>query len=395
MRIYLNNNVFDESLERIRWLFDEFDNVVVSTSGGKDSAVILNLSLIVAEEKNRLPLKVMFLDQEAEWQATIDYMRIIMKDDRVEPVWIQSPFKIFNTTSIKEPWLYCWEEGGQWLREKEDISIHDNNFNTDRFAKMFPAIMEWLFPDQSACFIAGVRAEESHRRLAGMTLEATYKHATWGKVLNKNPKQYTFYPIYDWQTSDVWKAIDDNNWVYNKIYNKMYQYGIAVKDMRVSNLHHETAVHNLFFLHELEPDTWQKLSSRIAGIHTTKHMKKSEMMAVKELPVMFESWKEYRDYLTDKLIEIEENRLKFHRKWARMDLVYDQLADETVVYKNQIASILHNDWEFERLRSFENRPPIIAYRKWKRGDLWIDNIDDPSLVYIKPDLLELSINGRA
>lgn len=57
--IYLENNVFEEALERIRYIYDEFDDVIVSMSGGKDSTVCFNLALMVAKEKNRLPLKVL------------------------------------------------------------------------------------------------------------------------------------------------------------------------------------------------------------------------------------------------------------------------------------------------------------------------------------------------
>jgi hypothetical protein len=52
-------NVFDAALDRIRWLFDEFDNqVMVCNSGGKDSTVVLELALMVAKERACLPLHV-------------------------------------------------------------------------------------------------------------------------------------------------------------------------------------------------------------------------------------------------------------------------------------------------------------------------------------------------
>src|SRR5690554_6917043 len=98
MKIYKKNNVFDEALFRIRYLFDEFENVIVNISGGKDSTVTLNLALQVAEEKNRLPLQVFFIDQEAEWQTVIDHVREVFSDTRIKPYWLQCPIKIFNAT---------------------------------------------------------------------------------------------------------------------------------------------------------------------------------------------------------------------------------------------------------------------------------------------------------
>lgn len=86
LKIYLKETVYDAALDRMRYLFGEFPNVVVSFSGGKDSTVILNLALKVAEEMGRLPLKVLFLDQEAEWDCVIDYIRRVMNDPRVESI---------------------------------------------------------------------------------------------------------------------------------------------------------------------------------------------------------------------------------------------------------------------------------------------------------------------
>lgn len=73
-RVYRDQNVYEAALDRMRWLFDEFEDVVVTISGGKDSTVIFNLALMVAREKNRLPLRVFFLDQEAEWNVVIEHV---------------------------------------------------------------------------------------------------------------------------------------------------------------------------------------------------------------------------------------------------------------------------------------------------------------------------------
>lgn len=85
MKMFLKENVYDSALKRIRYLFDEFPNIVVAFSGGKDSTVCLQLALIVAREKKRLPLKVAFIDQEAEWDTVIDYIREVMYNPEIQP----------------------------------------------------------------------------------------------------------------------------------------------------------------------------------------------------------------------------------------------------------------------------------------------------------------------
>jgi len=375
MKIYLDKNVYDSAIERLEYIFDEFENVIVASSGGKDSTVIFNLALQVARKKKKLPLKVMFLDQEAEWQSVIDYTKEIMYHKDVEPMWYQVPIRLFNATSMQEAWLECWKEGEQWMREKDDISIKVNDFGTNRFHDSFPKILKKLYPEQNACYLIGMRCEESPARVASLTQLLTYKAITWGKRYtpkatfeSKGYGHYYFAPLYDWTLSDIWKCIHDNKWNYADIYNKMYQYGISPIKMRVSNLHHETAVHQLFFLHEVEPKTWAKLTQRLKGINQTKHLKQGEMFRVSKLPYMFKDWKEYRDYLLDKLITIPEHQKKFRKRFTDLDVKYRHMKNRNDLYKKEILSILCNDHEFFRLEMFtQHNAHMIALRRTMEG----------------------------
>ena len=389
MKIFLpNKNVWDMAVERMNRLFDEFDNVVICNSGGKDSTVTMQVCLHVAEQRGRLPVKMLFVDQECEYRNVIEYMRDAMADKRVEPLWLQCPIKITNSLSQDEPWLYSWEHGAEWMREKEPNSIGENIFGVETWSSgvngIFAAVLEKYFPNEKACFVAGVRAEESPTRLAGLTTGSTYKDITWGKILNKKIDHYTFYPIWDWSLSDVWKAIHDNNWNYCKIYDELYRYGIPPHRMRVSSLNHETAVHSLFFLQEIEKDTWDALVKRSAGINQAAHIGKQEMMATTTLPFMFKNWQEYRDYLTENLITIDEHRARFVERWKKMDDVYSEMAHPEDVFKAQIRSVLVNDYEFVKLSNFMNSPALITYRQWRKGELGARTRSKDLLKYIKP-----------
>jgi predicted phosphoadenosine phosphosulfate sulfurtransferase len=42
---YTDQNVYEATQDRLRFIFEEFDNIIVSFSGGKDSGLLLNLVL--------------------------------------------------------------------------------------------------------------------------------------------------------------------------------------------------------------------------------------------------------------------------------------------------------------------------------------------------------------
>lgn len=378
MKIYSNKTVYDAALERIRFLFDEFPNIIVGVSGGKDSTVVYNLALQVAKEKGRLPLKCLFVDQEAEWQATIDTITEIMENPDVEPKWYQMPIKLFNATSTTDHWLMCWDKNDEhrWMREQVSYSIKENVYGTERFAELFPAIIKKEYAGEKTCYIAGVRTEESPTRAMALTHDVTYKGRTWGKVLDKTNQHYTFYPIYDWSYMDVWKAIHDNEWSYNRIYDAQYNYGVKLQNMRVSNVHHETAVGTLFYMQEIEGDTYTKLTQRIAGVDMAGKLGKNDYFP-RELPFMFVNWGEYRDFLLDKLIENPDWKKGFQALFVRHDEMYAHAIPEKM-YKEHINAILTNDWEFVKLGNFERRPENIdlkrAWKKKKNEDKTRDSV---------------------
>lgn len=374
MNVYLDENVFEAGLRRIGWLFDEFENVVVSMSGGKDSTVCFHLALMVAEQRDRLPLKVMWIDQEAEWEATVDYMREVMHDPRVEPYWMQVPFKESNATSSSEDWLFNWEPGVKWMRDKEPDSIHDNVYGTDRFGELFAAFSRTHFPGQPVARIGGVRTEESPGRRLGLTSGHTYKGVTWGKVDDYKVGQYVFYPIYDWRLADVWHAIEVEGWPYNRVYDLLYQHGGAPWKMRVSNLHHEGAMTELLKVQEIEPDTWDRFSERLYGVNTANHLQWAAFRP-KTLPFMFRDWREYRDHLLENLV-VPDTREVMRQQFARCEEAYDfdtWPKLETKLIKAEIRAILTNDTFMETLGVFQAAHLNYTKRRGNRSGLKVSH----------------------
>jgi len=351
MRILEKRNVYEAALDRIRYLFDEFEEVSVGVSGGKDSTVIFNLAMQVAKEKDRLPLSVIFIDQEAEWTYTIDQIKKIMYHPDVKPLWFQFEWRLDNATSWDVEHLDCWKEGDTWVREKDEISIKENTYGHKDWDGIFTAIFRKEFAGKRHCNLSGVRTEESPIRFVGLTTFATYKWITWGNK-EAGDNHYTFYPIYDWSYTDVWKAIYDNKWEYNKIYDYMYKYGIKIPNMRVSNLHHETAVTSLFYLQEIDPQLYAELSRRLQGVDTAGKMGFDDYFA-KNLPFMFKDWEEYRDHLIKKLVKNRQLKakikrfIKFHNNVFKKDRHWRDKAAKCV-----IQTILANDIAGTKMRNF-------------------------------------------
>ena len=349
MKYYQSKNVYEAALERIEYLYNEFPNVEVSISGGKDSTALMHLCIEVARKLNRLPVRAYWLDQEAEWRQTVEYMRLVQAMPEVAFSWYQIPFDIFNASSHDDDMLHCWREGDEWIRPKEANSIKENTYGVNRFHKFLDGYLGFLYPDEKACQLGGVRADESYVRFLAVSSATSYKHITYGAYLYSSPKHFLFYPIYDWRVDDVWHYISSNNLLYNKIYDAFFQYGIHPRAMRVSNLTHEVAVKNLMTVQDLEQDTWDSIVSRLDSANSIKHLQRAAITCPRELPFMFSTWREYRDFLLEKMITDEKVRNKMSRKFANCDKKFVGTRYETGIYMTEIETIIRNDHYFTML----------------------------------------------
>jgi predicted phosphoadenosine phosphosulfate sulfurtransferase len=296
-----------------------------------------------------------------------------MNDDRIEPLWLQVPIEINNATSLNNPIITAWADGCDWLREKEPSSIHNNDYGTMKFEKLFGKFIDKHFDGQRAlCCISGVTAEESPSRFMGLTCRPTYKWITWGKKGN-HP---TFYPIYDWSYRDVWKSIHENNWTYCRIYDSMYQRGIGIKGMRISNVHHENSLRTLMFMQSIEPETWQRLVDRVPGIHAASMLGDEHFNPKQksQLPPMFSSWRVYRDYLLNHIVDNEELKIKYQNKFANMDKQFRDggyiLGNIDRLHRVQISTILTNDINFTKLTNFRKSYGMGKKLAGKLGVKW-------------------------
>lgn len=256
------------------------------------------------------------------------------------------------------------------MRPRWEGSIKENPFGVVKFVKLFPCLLDYVFPDDGpAIFVTGVRCEESPPRALGLTHYPTYKGRTWGKKEDAARDRYSMHPIYDWSYSDVWKAIHEHGWAYNRVYDAQYAHGVSLLNMRVSNLHHETAVHALFYLQEVEPETYWRLCRRLPGIDMAGKMGDEDFWS-RTLPSMFGSWTEYRDFLLERLWSDPERRRVIAEKFARMDEVYGPHMKPEKLGRVMVSTILTNDYGGVKLYNFERGAGFLVNKKRRGHEVW-------------------------
>lgn len=336
-----DKNVLEESIDRISYIFDEFNEIRVSISGGKDSTVLLHLVLQEAEKRNR-KIYVFFLDQEAEYQSTIEIIREQMKHPLVISEWYQTPIYMTNATSTTDYFLYAWGEGEKWMREKETNSVHNiDGESPDRFYTFFPFIEK---KNPKAAYLIGLRADESLNRYRAVTKKPGYKGLMWSTITECGANR--FYPIYDWGWDSIWKFIYDYNLPYNKLYDLMFWSNYSVYKMRVSNLIHEKSFKCLKDLPKFEPETYDALCNRISGIATaSRYVSEKLIFSNKKLPKHYNSWLEFRDFLLEN-IPVLEHRDKFVKRFEKQE-------KKERTYQAQVGQLLILD--FENSKSFDTK----------------------------------------
>ena len=77
-KLYLNEDVYTAFCKRMEFIFEEFDNIYVSFSGGKDSGTLLQLVFkYVEEHKITKPIGIFHQDFEAQYKKTTEFVERI------------------------------------------------------------------------------------------------------------------------------------------------------------------------------------------------------------------------------------------------------------------------------------------------------------------------------
>ncbi|MGH9821667.1 MAG: hypothetical protein ACREDR_00190 [Blastocatellia bacterium] len=281
----LGTDVFSAGLDRIVALYQEGHEVIVSFSAGKDSGVVLELAILAAKMTGRLPVKVVMRDEEIMFPGTFEYSeRVAARKDEVEFHWQIANQPVVNVFNRRAPYFWVFDpelKPEQWVRQPPSYAyqIPEKHIQGMVTRDRFPAS-----PGKSLVTMLGMRASESINRKLGIHSSKGYitKPTPWGARMAR--------PIYDWDDSDVWRAIRENRWDYNNAYDVYTRFGISRRLMRIAPPTLTAAgVGHLGLAAKAWPKWFNKVCERLEGVRTAAQFGRH---AVEPIRRQGEQWSE-------------------------------------------------------------------------------------------------------
>jgi len=276
---YQKESVLSASKDRISKVFDDFERIYISFSGGKDSTIMTHLVMDEAIKRNR-KVGLIIIDLEAQYADTIKHVNKIVEiyKDHIDLHWACLPMLLRNAVSNFEPRWVCWDPDKKdvWVRQMPDNAktVEDYPFYVPKmeFEEFIVLFGKWYSENGkylTAGFI-GIRADESlhrYRAIASDKEGLMFKEYKWTTKISKN--LFNIYPIYDWRTQDIWvyhgKYPDK---IHNAVYDKMNMAGVKLSDQRLCQPFGDDQRKGLWLYHILEPETWYKLIARVNGVNS-------------------------------------------------------------------------------------------------------------------------------
>ncbi|WP_180762710.1 DUF3440 domain-containing protein [Helicobacter sp. 12S02232-10] len=343
---YRKINVYEASQERLDFIFSNFERIILSFSGGKDSGVMLNLVLdYLKARKIKQKIILLFIDLEAQYAYTIEYIKRMIEANKkyLEVHWCCMPLNLRNATSVFSPFWTCWdsENVDKWVRDypklhnpKKGIyvwTLHNHRFDFFSYKMEFEdfttAFLSHFGADgkMTVCLV-GIRADESFNRFRTIASQSkrTLKGRQYTTQVGKDIYNiYNAYPIYDWTTEDIWIANHRFKWDYNEIYDLFYRSGVPLSMMRICQPYGDDQKNGLNLFRIIEPKTWLGVVNRVSGANFGNIYCKDKIMGYYDVKLpQGHTWKSYTKMLLATLPkELRDHYvqrfIKFIRYWNK------------------------------------------------------------------------------
>lgn len=349
MKKYLDINVYDAFKRRMDYVFNEFEAVCLSFSGGKDSSVMLQLANEVAKKMDR-KFDVIYIDFEAQYEATINHVYELKSLSNIDTFFHfclpleneDNPNSIFRPTWV--PWNE--EEKDIWVRDMPVDAINIENVDPklfkpgDEWENIISQFPKWLMKKKGCDKIAmlvGIRTDESMHRFNAIAFgKNVYKNNNWSTCISKGV--FNFYPIYDWRTEDIWGAVARFDLKYNLAYEMMYKLGMSIHEQRICQPFGLDQRVSLNQWSKIEPETWHKIVNRVSGANFGNIYAKTSLLGHNgtEKP-SFMSWEEYAIFLLESLgMYSKELMLHYVRK---IQILFEYIKKEADIKREEIPEV--------------------------------------------------------
>lgn len=342
-RRYLGIDVLTASKERIKWAFDNFEKICISFSGGKDSTAMTHLVMEEAKKRNR-KVALLFIDWEIQYKLTIEHVQHIydMYKDYIIPYWVALPLLTDNACSMYEPEWISWDKAKEnlWTRKPPKIAITDENYfpfyyYKITFEEFVPLFGEWYGEGKStACFV-GIRTRESLNRYRALTNKKKNKFEDKMFTTCVTDNVYNVYPIYDWSAEDDWKYFGKTKKPYNKLYDRFFQAGLTLHQMRVDEPFGDTTRRSLWLYQIIEPETWGKMVLRVNGANSGSLYSRDNGNILGNRSITLpkgHTWQSFSNFLLDtmpkKTAEHYKTKIAVYIKWYMNRGYVDGIPDE-------------------------------------------------------------------
>ncbi len=317
VREYFEQDVFEAFQQRIKLIFEEFDNIYISFSGGKDSGLLLNM--VLDYQKKYYPAKkiaVFHQDFEAQYTVTTEYVEKTFEQIRedVEPYWVCLPMATRTALSSYQMYWYPWDDKKKesWVRPMPDkpyvINLDNNPMTTYRYrmhqedlAKQFGRWYRISHGDRKTVCLLGMRADESLQRYSGfLNKKYGYKGECW--ITKQFKDVWCASPMYDWTVQDIWHAYARFGYEYNRLYDLYYMAGLSVGQMRVASPFNDYSKDSLNLYRVIDPQIWVKLVGRVQGANFASIYGRTKAMGYRNVTLPpGHTWKSYTLFLLDTL----------------------------------------------------------------------------------------------
>lgn len=296
---YIDKDVYTAAKERINYIIDSFDTVMVCFSGGKDSLVTLSLVEEVYKERGITDkIKVVFRDEELIPDDVINFVIEKYNSGKYDFRYYAIPLLSHKYILGKTEEYIQWDSKRKWLRQPPDFAIKlepgDNRVFSQFDADGFICQNE---PGKVALLV-GIRAQESLMRTRGILSKRNLPFI----AATETDKVNLCKPIYDWTEDDVFLYFYKTGIKYCPIYDAEMLNG---QMLRVATPLHAENAKRIGKLRTLYPVFYQQLVDIFPEVLIQdKYFDEYDRTGI--IMKYEHSWKGIRDYIMDEVGESEK-----------------------------------------------------------------------------------------